>query len=132
MLRFHPPGRVDLGHIEAGLKSGGELGEVKLSRGAQPRLFPGVHERPARSETVVPAQLDLCKDYILFIRCNQVDLSEAALIARRQQALPLPAQVLCHQGLPPPAQQLGIPAAPSFFRKVLRWMGQGPYFRRSS
>ena len=102
------------------------LGEEMPRRQQDAPLFCGSHLLPGFSKIGIPAQLDLHKSQFPPLLGDQVNFPHPAAVARRQKPISLLMQVARRLFFAPAAEERCI-AAHSFFRKVSRWIGQGPY-----
>ena len=108
----------------------------QIELGGQPELslLGWGHRFTGRAVPSVFAQLDLHKGQVYSIFRNNIKLPQAAAEISRRNPPALPTQPVRHLLFPPLAQLEGprSPAAHRFFRKVRRWMAQGPNSRSSA
>ena len=127
MPRIRPVRRIDLDHVEARLQLAGILHEPEFSRAHDAALLAEGHELPRFAEVGVLAQLDLHKRDNAASAGDDVDLSRAAAKVALHNMVAVQAQI-DRRAILAPGADLFLSVHPySFFRKLMRWIGEGPY-----
>ena len=122
---------IQFDHIKAWLQIAVMAGQIKLGRAKNPPLFGAGDKLPRLRKFRIFSQLNLGKYNELPFFCNYIDLSAAAGVVPFQDAVAAKAQIAGGLILAPGSQALFINQC-WFFRKLGRWLGQGPNLRIAS
>ena len=132
MLRSDALRRHNFRHVKAYLCGHFRvLCQVVEGCGGDFALFAPVYRLPACAVVGALPGLDLHEGQGVPLLGDEVNLPFRAGKPTLQDMPPPPPEILRRQRLSPVAHPLGL-AAHSFFKKVLRWTGLGPYWRSRS
>ena len=103
---LHPLGRINLDHIESGLKHRRILAEIYGCGYTNFILLAPINILHCLRKIIGFSQLYFHENQILLVANNQINLAKTASIARCNDFIPLFTQIFCRLSLAPGAKQV--------------------------